>query len=67
MKNSVLIVCTQSEGAAPKRNDVVYTDLLAEDTESESNVSVKCTLLESPKRLNHLLYDTVEKMADSAV
>lgn len=61
----MLLVCTRSEEAAPKRNEAVYAALIASDTDGISSGLVKCTLLERRKCLGHLMYDTVENMADS--
>ena len=60
----MLVVCTQCEETALKMNDVVYADLHTVDTYSEIGVSLKCTILDLQKRLDYLMYDTVEKMAD---
>lgn len=44
---------------------MVHASLLTADNDDENIVPVKCTLLELHKRLGHLMYDSVEKMADS--
>lgn len=54
----MLVVCLPS-GYAASRNEQVFVALLAADI--ETNVSVKCTLLDLHERLGHLMYDIVNK------
>ena len=42
-----------------------WSGVLTADNADENIVLMKCTLLKLHKRLGHLMYDSVEKMADS--
>lgn len=61
----MLVVCTQSGEAAPNRKKAVYATLHAADTNGEPSVTVKFTRLDLHERLGHLMYDTIEKIADT--
>ncbi|KAG3067048.1 hypothetical protein PI125_g23741 [Phytophthora idaei] len=43
---------------------MVFAALQKVESESTSEYTVKCTIVELHERLGHLMYDTVEKMVD---
>ncbi|CAI5721083.1 unnamed protein product [Peronospora destructor] len=65
-ENNVLTIKVEAASTRTVRSDVVYAAVHANDRDTESDGKIKCTLLDLHKRLGHLAFNTVEKMADAS-